>query len=63
MAGRDEENKIYPCMALPTELHRVHTPDEDPAAQLQHGRRRWRGGWDRVVRPLRRRGKQLDVRR
>jgi hypothetical protein len=36
--GRDEENVIYPCMALPSDLHRVHAPDEEPEAHVRAAR-------------------------
>lgn len=29
---RDEENKMYGCMMLPVQLHRVHAPEDDPKA-------------------------------
>jgi hypothetical protein len=49
---RDEENKMYGCMMLPSDLHRVHAPEDDPSAHL--GRRSWRTSWRRVLHPFRR---------
>lgn len=45
---RDEENTIYPCMALPTDVHRVHAPDDDPSAQI--ARKSRRRSWSRALR-------------
>jgi hypothetical protein len=54
VAGRrDEENAIYSCMAMPTDLHRVHSPEDDPAVHV--ARKRWRTTWQRILRTVLRR--------
>ncbi len=43
---------MHSCMMLPSDLHRVHAPEDDPSAHL--GRRSWRTSWRRVLYPFRR---------
>ena len=49
---------MYGCMMLPSDLSRVHAPEDDPKAQVV--RRSWRASWRRVLRPTLRRVKPVD---